>query len=60
MDYVILGIYLFVWGSDRVPLGCRCVRLPPLYCVEVGKDQSRVLSGDDEPSIPHTSHVLEA
>ena len=26
---VVLGVYLFVWGSDRVPLGCRCVRLPP-------------------------------
>ena len=26
---VVLGVYLFVWGSDRVPPGCRCVRLPP-------------------------------
>ena len=27
---VALGVSLVVWGSDGVPLGCRCVRLPPL------------------------------
>ena len=26
---VVLGVSLAVWGSDGVPLGCRCVRLVP-------------------------------
>ena len=26
---VVLGVSKAVWGSDGVPLGCRCVILPP-------------------------------
>ena len=45
-------------GSDGVPLGCRRVRLPPLDPAEVGQDQSRVLGGDDGPSVTHTNQGI--
>ena len=49
-------MYLWLFGgSDGVPLGCRCVRLPPLDPAEEGQDQGRVVDGDTGPSVPHTN-----
>ena len=49
-------------GSDGVLLGCQFVRLPPppLDYAKVGQEQSRVLNGDEGPSVHHGSPVLEA
>ena len=33
-------------------------KIAPLDPAKVGKDQSRVLGGDDGPFVPHTSRVL--
>ena len=55
---VVLGLSLF-WGSDGVPLGCRCINAP-LDPAEVGQDQSRVVGWDTWPSVLHTSHIFDA
>ena len=34
--------------------------IAPLHPAEEGQDQGRVVSGDTGPSVPHTSHIIDA
>ena len=49
---------LFV-GSDVVPFWLQVYKITPLDPSEVGQDQSRVVGGDNGPSVPHSSHFLD-
>ena len=57
---LLFWAYLWLFGgSDGVPLGRSCVRLPPLDPAEVVQDQSRVVSEYTWPSVPQTSHLFD-
>ena len=54
-----MGISLVVWGLQWGPLVLQVREIALLDPFKVGQDQTRVVGGDTEPSVPYTSHVFD-